>query len=135
MGSDILRHLALIAGFLLCFFVIGIPHWLLPYNEVSLPNTMIHAGLLILAGAALALRAGRVASTRKVALVLGAAAPVAVLARVGWDIAADPTSHNLWPFEVVLSLGLGLGVALAGALAGALVGALLARIGAPRADS
>ena len=30
-------------------------------------------------------------------------APIAVVGRVVMDTAADPTSHNLWPLEVVLA--------------------------------
>ena len=30
--------------------------------------------------------------------------PIVVMGRVVMDTAADPTSHNLWPFEVVLSM-------------------------------
>lgn len=31
-----------------------------------------------------------------------------ILARVGWETGADPTSHNLWPFEVVMAAFFGL---------------------------
>ena len=47
--------------------------------------------------------------------------PAAVFARVIYDVARDSTTHNLWPFEIVLALGPGLLAGLAGAIAGALM--------------
>jgi len=44
---------------------------------------------------------------------------LAVMARVALEVAADPTSHNLWPFEVVIAGFFGL-------LSGA-IGVVLAR--------
>jgi hypothetical protein len=40
------------------------------------------------------------------------------LLRVIVGVTADPTSHNLWPFEVILACVVGLGVSLSGALLG-----------------
>jgi hypothetical protein len=57
-----------------------------------------------------------------VILVVGAAVPAPILARIVVDTTKDPTSHNLWPFEVIIA-------AVIGALcssAGALIGSLLA---------
>jgi len=48
----------------------------------------------------------------------GAGVPLAVLAKVAWDVAGDPTSHNLWPFELVIALGVAAVPAVLGALAG-----------------
>jgi ABC-type uncharacterized transport system permease subunit len=36
-----------------------------------------------------------------------AALVTAVMARVAVDVASDPTSHNLWPIEVVIAAVLG----------------------------
>jgi hypothetical protein len=55
---------------------------------------------------------------------MGASVPAAVMARVIYDGASDPTSHNLWPFEIILASGPGLVAGLAGALAGGLLIAL-----------
>jgi hypothetical protein len=38
-----------------------------------------------------------------VILVLGGSVPAAVLARVAVDMAKDPTSDNLWPFEFIIA--------------------------------
>jgi hypothetical protein len=55
------------------------------------------------------------------------------MARVVVDTSQDPTSHNLWPFEVGLAWFVGLLASLTGAALGS-VPALLAR-GAPRGHS
>jgi uncharacterized membrane protein YfcA len=39
---------------------------------------------------------------------------LAVLVRVAVETSRDPTSHNLWPFEVVIAGGIGLTGALLG---------------------
>jgi hypothetical protein len=50
--------------------------------------------------------------------------PAAVFARVVFDGLRDPTSHNLWPFELAIAFG----VALPGALVGAALAALWLRL-------
>ncbi len=101
-----------------CLLAFGIPYWRVPYDQVALPNTLYGPGLLLVAVCALMLCALGVARIGKVTLVVGLAVPAAVLARVIVDGLADPTSHNLWPFEIVISLVLGMTVAGIGALAG-----------------
>ena len=101
------------------FFAIGIPYWTVPYGKVELPNTLIGLGLAVSALASLALTATRAARVRLAALVAGASAPAAVMLRVIVDCLRDPTSHNLWPFEIVLAGGVGLMASISGALAGA----------------
>jgi ABC-type branched-subunit amino acid transport system permease subunit len=55
---------------------------------------------------------------------MGAAVPAVVTLRVQVDVMRDSTSHNLWPFEVVIAVFVG-GVA---ALAGTLLGTLALRL-------
>lgn len=50
---------------------------------------------------------------------MAAPAPVAVFARIVAECSLDPTSHNLWPFEIVLTLFVSAPLALLGAAAGA----------------
>jgi hypothetical protein len=108
------------------FVAVGLPYWRIPYAEVSLPGMLMTPALLVIvAGAALARGSGR-CGLLAVVLIAGAAAPAAVLARVAVETQADPTSHNLWPFEVVFACGPGLLAAAAGALLGSLP-ALLSR--------
>lgn len=46
---------------------------------------------------------------------------LAVLGRVAVETSRDPTSHNLWPFEVIIAAGIGLAGGLLGVLAARLV--------------
>ncbi len=50
-----------------------------------------------------------------------------VMARVVVETFQDPTSHNLWSFEVIIASGVGLSVTLAGALLGRLLAVALKR--------
>lgn len=87
----------LAAAFAAGFFVVGFPYWQIPYANVSLPDTLYGAGLLAVGVLAAAARAFGKARLMAVVLVVGAAVPAAVLARVVVDTAKDPNSHNLWP--------------------------------------
>ncbi len=110
----------LLIGFLIAFIAVGFPYWQLAYNEVSLPDALYGPGLVAVAAVAMMLRAFGVARFWIVWLVTAAAAPAAVMARVVVEVAQDPTSHNLWPFEIVLALWPGLVSALIGTLVGSL---------------
>ena len=57
--------------------------------------------------------------------------PAAVFARVVYDGLRDPTSHNLWPFELAIAFGVALPSAVAGALAAWLLTRLAGRSGGP----
>ncbi len=48
------------------------------------------------------------------ALWVGVGTMLATLGRVRFDVRLDPTSHNLWPFEVFFSFGIGLVAGLFG---------------------
>ena len=54
-------------------------------------------------------------------LAIGAAVPAAVWARVVVETAKDPTSHNLWPFEIAIAMVVGMACALIGAIAGGVI--------------
>src|SRR5262245_5493944 len=102
---------AVLAAFLVC----GLLLWPIPYNQVSLPGNP-SSGLLLLLGGAIAfvaaflIRPGFAAPW--LAVPMGFA--LAVLARVMVETSRDPTSHNLWPFEVVILGGIGLVAGLIG---------------------
>ena len=118
-------------GFTAAFFTVGVPYWLTPYNKLNLPDSVLGAGLLVvIAAAALA----RVYSGRpfwRVVAIMGSVVPAVVMARVVVDGLRDSTSHNLWPFEVVIAVSVGGMAALVGTLLGSLV-LLLSRWGQPR---
>jgi hypothetical protein len=95
---------AFMAGFLL----VGMTYWVIPYSQVNLPDALYGPGLIAVALAAAPLRAGGVLPLWK-AVGLAAAA---VLARVVVEGLADPTSHNLWPLELMIASAVGLVFAL-----------------------
>ena len=57
-------------------------------------------------------------------LIPAASVPAAVLARVAVETTLDPTSHNLWPFELVIAGFVGGFCAGLGMLGGLVVGRL-----------
>ena len=103
------------------FLCVGIPYWRVPYSDVNLPNALMGPGLVLVGVAAFWVHAAGAASFLKSFLVVGAAVPAAVLARVIVEAVRDPSSHNLWPLEVVIAGVVGLTCALIGASAGGLV--------------
>lgn len=107
---------ALVAGFL----AIGIPFWQVPYAKVSIPTTLMAPGLVAVAlGAAVARFIGR-SGFLATLVVVALAAPGVVMVRVAVETAQDPTTHNLWPFEVFLAWMVGLLASLAGCIIGSI---------------
>jgi hypothetical protein len=110
----------LAAVFVAGFFVVGIPYWQVPYAKVALPNTLYGTGLLVVGLLAAAASAFGKARLLAVILVVGAAVPGPILARIAVDTTQDPTSHILWPFEFIIAAVLGALCSSAGALVGSL---------------
>jgi biotin transporter BioY len=106
----------LVGGFVVSFLAVGIPFWRIPYSQVALPDTIVTPALLVTVAAALLARRNGRHSFLATMLVIAASLPAVILARVGVDTAQDPTSHNLWPFEVFFAWIVGLPAAAAGAL-------------------
>ena len=117
----------LLTGFLASLLAVGIPYWVIPYSSVSLPDALIGFGVIVVILAALALRAWVTAPFWKTTLVIGASVPAVVLARVFVEATADPTSHNLWPLEITIAMGVGFAAALIGTVAGSLIAKLMPR--------
>jgi hypothetical protein len=117
--SNALSWLA--AAFVVGFFVIGLPYWQIPYAKVSLPSTLYGPGLLAVGVLAAVARAYGQARLRPIVLIVGATVPAPILARIIVETTKDPTSHNLWPFEVIIAAMVGALCSSAGALAGSLV--------------
>lgn len=111
----------LFSAFLCSFLIVGLPYWQIPYAQVSLPDAIWGLPLLIVSTIAAMLRFVPGIRWMSAALVVGASVPAAVLARIVYDVSSDPTSHNLWPFEVALSVGPGLLAGFVGALVGGLI--------------
>jgi len=111
-------NLWLAAAFVVGFFSVGFPYWQVTYAKVSLPDTLYGARLLVVAVLAAAARAFGKARLAAVILGVGAAVPAAVLTRVVVETAKDPTSHNLWPLELIIAAMVGIACSSAGALVG-----------------
>ena len=107
-----------LAAFVAAFFAIGIPYWQIEYAKVQLPNSLVEPQLLVVVLAALVVRRFTGTSIWNATSLAGVAVPCAVAARVIVEGIKDPTSHNLWPFEIVLAFGVGLIAAAVGALLG-----------------
>jgi len=110
----------LAAAFMVSFFTVGVPYWQIAYSKVSLPDTLYGTGLFVVGVLAAAARALGKARLVVVIFVVGAAIPAAVLARVAVETARDPTSHNLWPLEMIIAAVVGMVSSSAGALVGSL---------------
>lgn len=123
----------LVGAFIVAFLAVGIPYWQVPYSKVSIPDTLMAPGIVVVAIAAAFVRfAGRHGFLASL-LVIAFAVPATVLVRVAVETSQDPTSHNLWPFEVFFAWMVGLLASLAGVLLGS-IPAFLAR-GVSRDDT
>lgn len=103
---------------LAAFFAVGIVYWQIPYSEASLPNSLYGPGLVVLLLIAAAFRGVTRATFLQTLYAVGLAVPAMVMARVVVETSRDPTSHNLWPFEIIIATGVGLAAALGGAVVG-----------------
>jgi len=112
-------------AFVLALLVVGLPYWWIPYRQLNLPDALLGPGLVLLALLALAVWVGSGKGWWPVTLRLGAVVPAVVMLRVFVDVVRVPSSHNLWPFELVIALLLGDAVAAGGALAGSLLARVL----------
>lgn len=108
-------------GFVLAFFMVGVPYWLIPYKKLNLPDALLGAELIVVFAAAALARVYSGRSFMRVAMVMGSAVPAVVMARVVVDGVLDYSAHNLWPFELVIAILVGGIVAVAGTLAGSVV--------------
>lgn len=103
------------------FLAVGIPYWLIPYNKLNLPDAVLGPGLVVVVISALLLRIYDVAALWKVIWMVGGSVALAVMARVVIEGVRDPTSHNLWPFEVIIALVIGFACSASGAITGSLI--------------
>jgi len=113
--------LALGIAFVVAFLAEGVPYWRIPHSQASLPSSLYRPGLVVVFVMAAGCR--WIARTRfwSTLLVVGASVPCMILARVAYETNADPTSHNLWPFEVVIAAFVGCSAAFVGSLLGGIL--------------
>ena len=114
-----------LAWFAAAFLAAGIPWWTAPYNHFTFSHPLSLLGCLAFVCIAAWVAGWTSLGLGRGGLVVGGAVPCAVLARVVVETLRDPTSHNLWPFEVVFSGVFGFGAAYAAGLLGLLCRGLL----------
>lgn len=117
----------MVIAFAVAIVAVGVPYWMIPYRQLSLPDALPAPGLLIGSVSALLLCLYRVAPFRRVAGVMAATVPLVVMARVLVGGVRDPTSHNLWPFEVAIAMLVGLVSVLPAVVAGHVLQRVLKR--------
>ena len=113
-------------SFLASFLAIGLPYWLTAYGRLSY-ESLFTPGLTLPFMAALLLPLKRTDSFWRTVRWLGSVTLTVVMARVLVDGLRDPSSHNLWPFEAVISFAIGVAVTLPGAFLGSGIGWLRGR--------
>jgi hypothetical protein len=111
-------------GFAVGVLLIGVVYWALPYNDESSLTVLAAMSLLVVTPLGVVLRVLARAPFWLSFLAAAATVPAVVMARIVVEVALDPTSHNLWPFEVVIAVVLGGFLALIGTG----IGELLRRI-------
>jgi hypothetical protein len=128
-----MRSTPLHIAFVVVFFVMGLPYWRIPYSSASLPNSLWGPAMLVLLAAPVAVLVLSKNTFARTSGVIGLAVPAMVMARVVVETFQNPTTHNLWPFELVIASAVGLAVASVGSLAGLVIARLL-KVGAGRSD-
>ncbi len=112
--------LILSIAFLTTFLVVGIPYWQIPYSQLALPTSIYGFGLWLIFIFAVILRFSH-ASISQSFMIVGLSVPAMAFVRVVFDLFQDPTSHNLWSFEILVAAGLGIGIAFGGAILGSVL--------------
>lgn len=113
--------------FIAAFVGSGLPFWLTPYARIG-EQTWAIAALVVVLPLAAGLRLTGVAGLLLTVTVLPAAMLAANAVRIAVDTGVDPTSHNLWPLELILTLVAALVAAVAGYVIGMLIAGVLMAI-------
>lgn len=112
---------SLIVGLIAGLLLTGLPYWRLPYSADFLADTPVRIGFAGLALIAALLAATGAARPGRIVKLMLIPYPLAVALRVAVEVAADPTSHNLWPFELVFAVLLSALLVVPGVVVGTLV--------------
>ena len=116
----------LLSALVVCFLVMGIPYWLIPYSSLSLPNALYDIGLALVVAGALAFHVSGLGFLQS-AVSFGCIAPAVVATRIILDTARDGSTHNLFPFEIAIAVFVGFVAAAFGAVIGMVIRRLLYR--------
>lgn len=109
-----------VVALLFSFCTAGLFYWTIPYDDLNLPNALITPALIVIALSAILLQSFTEISFAKNLNVMAAVIPAVVLSRVIIDGLSDPTSHNLWPIELVIAAAVSYAVVLPSVLIGLL---------------
>ncbi|MFL6070935.1 MAG: hypothetical protein ACJ72Y_06595 [Actinomycetes bacterium] len=96
---------ALVAA--VCAAIFGSVYWTQSYDDLDIGSIGLPLYLLACVPV-IALRATRTAPYVMASLALPTGLVFAVIARIAVDVTGDPTSHNLWPIEIVIAGVVGL---------------------------
>ncbi len=100
--------------------LLGFFHWRIPYSQADfVPLIAPWLTISLVLGALFSHRNIQTALLRGAGVAAGG--PLAVVFRVIVEVIADPTSHNLWPFEIVIAGILTGPMSLLGAFIGSLI--------------
>lgn len=108
----------LLLAFAAVVLAAGIPYWRLPYDEINRGHFAILPGALLLGLLTLILVAAEVARVKAIAVTMLLCVPAIDVVSIVKDTTADPTSHNLWPFEFAIAAISGALVVVPAVLAG-----------------
>ena len=111
----------LTGGFAAGFLFMGIPYWLLPYNNQESPYPGLIPGMIALAVVTAVLIAAGPARLKHIFWTMMSAYPAATAIRIFVEVMQDPTDHNLWPFEILFAGVVSLVTVVPGLLVGWLV--------------
>jgi hypothetical protein len=101
---DARRLLALVTILAVITIAVGVPMWTAPYGKMDehlLTGAML-PGIVLLASGTLYLVVAEAMRARRALMLMGACAPIADIILIVRDTSADPTTHNLFPFELIL---------------------------------
>ena len=108
----------------------GIPYWRVPYDELNRGHFAVLPGALLLGVLTLALVVTEAAPAKWIAVTMLCSVPFIVCVSVAKDTARDPTSHNLWPFELIFAVIAGAAIVVPVMLIGLALRWALARVAA-----
>ena len=111
----------LAGGFAAGFLLMGIPYWLLPYNNQESPYPGLIPGMIALAVVTAVLVGASPARLKNIFWTMMSAYPAATAIRIFVEVMQDPTDHNLWPFEILFAGVVSLVTVVPGLLVGWLV--------------
>jgi hypothetical protein len=104
--------------FAIAFFAVGIPFWQVPFTEDPFAQGWIYPGLVFLATTPVLLVGNGIVRARRTLFWLSICMPAVDLVSIVRDLAKDPTSHNLFPIELIFFWGMGALIVVPGILVG-----------------